>query len=217
MPQRPLITGQPVLIVVDLQVEGYDTTGPIPIMDGYREVVENCARLIGSARSHSVPVIFIQEVHTRTHIDFGRELDGDEDVHDLEDDPSTSLVPEAQPLPDEYLVRKRRYSAFFGTDLDILLKGLHAQTLVLCGGLTNVCVQYTFVDAHQLDYYVRVARDAVIGSSKPAHHAALEAMEYFQTGALRSTDALIQAFKACTDRSRPPVNQASPPARGTAG
>jgi biuret amidohydrolase len=189
--------------VVDLQAEGYDTDGPIPIMEGYAEVVANCSRLIEAARERSIPVVFVQEVHTRTHVDFGRELDGDEAPHDIEDDPSTALVPEAQPREDEYLVRKRRYSSFFGTDLDILLKGLSAETLILCGGLTNVCVQYTFIDAHQLDYYVRVAKDGVIGSSLRAHQAALEAMGYFQSGALRPTAELVRAFNSYQGPPRP--------------
>jgi len=203
VPRRAMIVGRPALIVVDLQVEGYDTGGPIPIMAGYAEVVANCTRLIAAARARRIAVMFVQEVHTRTHVDFGRELDGDERSHDIEDDPATALVPEAQPQDDEYLVRKRRYSSFFGTDLEILLKGLRAETLILCGGLTNVCVQYTFVDAHQLDYHVRVAKDAVIGSSARAHQAALEAMEYFQTGALRTTGGLVAAFRRYAGPPRP--------------
>ena len=87
-----------------------------------------------------------------------------------------------------------RYSAFFGTDLEILLKGLGVDTLVLIGGLTEVCVHYTFVDGHQNDYFVRVIDDAVGGSSLEAHTASRNAMEYLQTGALRSTDEMLAAF-----------------------
>ena len=46
--------------------------------------------------------------------------------------------------PDDYSIQKRRYSCFYGTDLEILLKGLKAETLLLVGGLTDVCVRYTF-------------------------------------------------------------------------
>ena len=112
---------------------------------------------------------------------------------------------ELEPQPDEYLVKKRRYSAFFGTDLQILLGGLKAETLVLCGGLTEVCVLFTFIDAHQYDYYVRVAEDAVIGGSPAAHQAALDAMDYFQTGSLRSTGELVSAFREYKGPPRPTV------------
>ena len=79
-------------------------------------------------------------------MDFGRELDGDEDVHCVEGNPNTEIAAEQLGfVPGDYLIQKRRYSAFFGTDLEILLRGLKADTLLLCGGLTDVCVHYTFV------------------------------------------------------------------------
>lgn len=92
------------------------------------------------------------------------------------------------------VVPKRRYSAFFGTDFEILLRGLKVDTLLLCGGLTDVCVHYTFVDAHQSDYFCRVIEDCVAGSSIEAHDAARRAMEYLQTGARRSLPDVLSAM-----------------------
>ena len=97
--------------------------------------------------------------------------------------------------PDDYVIRKRRYSCFFGTDLEILLKGLRAQTLLMLGGLTDVCVHYTFVDGHQHDYHCRVVEDCVAGSGTAAHEASLNAMEYLQTGARRSSAEVIAALE----------------------
>ncbi len=200
-----LIIGQPVFISIDNQLAGYNENYAVPQMGGFAVRVDKCVAMLTAAREAGIPVIFIQERHSRTLADFGRELDGQEDVHCVEDDPDTSLVPALSPLPDEYHVIKRRYSAFFGTDLEILLKGLKAQTLVLCGALTDVCVHYTFVDAHQHDYHVRVAADAVGGSSQAAHTASLNAMEYLQTGALRQTDEIVAAFREFRGPRRPPV------------
>jgi nicotinamidase-related amidase len=75
------------------------------------------------------------------------------------------------------------------------LKGLKVDTLVMVGGLTDVCVHYTFVDGHQSDYFCRVIEDCVGGSSTEAHEAALKAMEYLQTGARRSLDAVLDAMQ----------------------
>lgn len=141
-------------------------------------------------------MVFIQEVHRPDLTDFGRELDGVEDVHCLEGDPETALSSEIGYRPEDILIRKRRYSAFFGTELSIVLKGLKAETLILIGGLTDVCVHYTFVDAHQSDYYARVVEDCVIGSSRAAHDASLNAMEYLQAGARRTTGEILAAFAA---------------------
>ncbi len=104
--------------------------------------------------------------------------------------------------PTDYVICKRPYSCFFGTDLEILLKGLKADTLVLAGGLTDVCVHYTFVDGHQHDYFCRVVEDCVGGSSWRAHEGAMEAMEYLQTGARRSLEELTAEFRAGAARSQ---------------
>ena len=66
---------------------------------------------------------------------------------------------------------------------------------MLIGGHTDVCVHYTFVDGHQHDYFVRVVEDVVAGSSIEAHDAALNAMEYLQTGARRTSDEIMAAFR----------------------
>jgi nicotinamidase-related amidase len=203
-----LILGQPVFVSIDNQLAGYNEDYAVPQMAGYAGRVGHCIAMLSAAREAGIPVIFLQERHSRTFADFGRELDGQEAVHCVEDDPDTELVPALTPLPDEYHVIKRRYSAFFGTDLEILLKGLDVKTLVLCGALTDVCVHYTFVDAHQHDYHVRVAADAVGGSSQAAHDASLNAMEYLQTGALRSSDEIVAAFRAYDGPQRPPVGGA---------
>ena len=96
----------------------------------------------------------------------------------------------------DYFIPKRRYSAFFGTDLEILLRGLEAETLILTGELTDVCVHYTYVDGHQRDYYMRVVEDCCGGSTEARHEASLDAMEYLQTGARVKSDQLLAGFRA---------------------
>lgn len=202
MPTRDIIEGQPVLIVVDIQGGATasddapgDATPAIPFMAGYDERMDRAPALIEAARAANVPVIFFQEAHRRDLVDFGRELDGAEGVHLLEGDPGTAVSPTVGMRPDDYFIRKRRYSCFFGTELEILLKGLKADTLILIGGHTDVCVHYTFVDAHQHDYFCRVVEDCVAGSSLDAHEGALRAMEYLQTGARRTSEEVRRAFE----------------------
>lgn len=189
-----MIEGRPALIVVDVQ-KG-DGGVAIPSMGGREERLPRILAVLAAAREAGIPVIFFQEAHRRSMVDFGRELDGVEDVHLLEGDEATELMDELEPRPDEALIVKRRYSGFFGTDFEILLKGLKVDTLFLLGGLTDVCVHYTFVDAHQHDYYARVIEDCCGGSSLARHEAALDAMEYLQTGARRTSAETIDAFRA---------------------
>jgi nicotinamidase-related amidase len=196
--KHALIEGRPALIVIDIQASTFVDDSAVRAIDnmpGYAERMAQSRIAIDKARATGIPVIFIQEVHRPDMVDFGRELDGSEDVHCLEDNPATEIaVKQMGFLPTDYLIRKRRYSAFFGTDFEILLRGLKADTLLLCGGLTDVCVHYTFVDGHQSDYFCRVIEDCVAGSSLEAHEAALRAMEYLQTGARRSLGEVLAAM-----------------------
>ena len=149
-----MLVGKTALIVIDIQ-KGAGPAGepsPIPLMSGAEYLIPNARAIIAAARAAEVPVIFIQEAHRPSLVDFGRELDGIEGVHCLESEPQTEISGEIGFRPDDLFIRKRRYSAFFGTELAILLKGVKAETLVLIGGLTDVCVHYTFVDAHQSDF-----------------------------------------------------------------
>lgn len=197
--KRNLIEGRAALIVIDIQ---RSTFAPIPDeersiahMPDYAERMARTRIAIDKARQVGIPVIFIQEIHRADLVDMGRETDGDEDVHCLDSNPLTELaVEQLGILPNDYKIQKRRYSAFYGTDLEILLKGLKADTLILTGGLTDVCVHYTFVDGHQGDYFCRVIEDCVAGSSLAAHQASLNAMEYLQHGAIRPLDEVLAAM-----------------------
>ena len=196
---RAFIVGRPALVMIDFHRSMYVSAseGGIPHMGGAEERVPRARKLVAAARENGVPVIFIQEVHRPDLVDFGRELDGQEDIHCVEGQRLTELAAEDVDFrKGDYLVPKRRYSAFFATDLEILLKGLKVETLILTGVLTDVCVHYTFVDAHQRDYHCRVVEDCVGGSSHEAHASALRAMEYLQTGARCTSLAVREAFGA---------------------
>lgn len=199
---QPMIVGRPVLLVIDIQKGCFlprRATTTLELMDDSATRYARARLLVDAARDAGVPVVFVQEAHRRDRIDFGRELDGAENIHCLEGEPGTEFaIEEMGMLPDDYRITKRRYSCFFGTDLEILLRGLKAETLIMVGGFTDVCVHYSFVDGHQNDYYCRVVEDCVSGSSETAHQAALIAMEYLQAGARRSSAEILAGFAALT-------------------
>jgi nicotinamidase-related amidase len=208
MARQPMIVGQPVLVVVDIQ-KGADDDIPasevgIDIMPGGAERIVVAEQILQAARDAGIPVVFFQEVHRRSGVDFGRELDGTESVHCLDGDRPTELVDSLVPRGDnEFHIVKRRYSGFIGTEFEIVLRGLNASTLILIGGLTDVCVHYTFADAHQRDFYVRVVSDCVGGSNIARHTASLDAMEYLQTGAVCTAGEIIGAFAEVATARQP--------------
>lgn len=172
------------LLVIDIQQEDFREMREDNLNDPAWDCIRNAKRVLDVFRAKKLPVIQIKEVHRPDMVDFGRELDGAEGIHCIEDSPYTDYAKLTYPIQGEYLISKRRYSAFFGTDLEILLKGLHVDTLYLIGGLTDVCIHYTAVDAHQHDYHIKVVTNAVAGSSTEAHHYALRAIQYLQRNAL---------------------------------
>ena len=197
---RKIPNCRPALIVIDIQKSTFapipDGERSIPHMPDYAERMQTTRLLIDECRALEIPIIFIQEIHRANLVDFGRELDGDETIHCLDSNPLTELAIDQLGIrQDDYKVQKRRYSAFYGTDLEILLKGLKANTLILTGGLTDVCVHYTYADAHQGDYHCYVVEDCTAGSSLEAHHASLRAMEYLQNGAVISRAEMIDRVR----------------------
>lgn len=182
------------LLVIDIQQEDFMELREENLEQPEWKCIRNGKRVLDIFRKKKLPVIQIKEVHRADMVDFGRELDGSEGIHCMENSPYTDYAELTYPIEGEYRITKRRYSAFFGTDLEILLKGLHVDTLYLIGGLTDVCIHYTAVDAHQHDYHIKMVTDAVAGSSPRAHEYALEAIKYLQRDALITTSEIEKTF-----------------------
>lgn len=175
------------LIVIDCQKDFVYTLDKE--MNAY-EAVENIKKVLEYFRNKGVPIIHFRELHRPQMVDFGRELDGDESVHCIEGSDGADFVDGLRPLKNEYFIPKRRYSGFFATDLDLLLRGLKVEKLFIVGFLTDVCVHYTCADAHQHDYHIKVIKEAVRGSSWKAHNASLDAINYLQNSAVISMNEL---------------------------
>ena len=171
MPEQPIIVGNAVLVLVDYQKgDGEELSRKnevgIDIMPGGRERIARAEQILAAARAAAMPVVFFQEVHRPSGIDFGRELDGNEGVHCVDGQRATELVdsrcaPDARPATSSSTSSSAATPGFIGTEFEIVLRALKADTLILIGGLTDVCVHYTFADAHQRDFYVRVIGDCV--------------------------------------------------------
>jgi nicotinamidase-related amidase len=70
------------------------------------------------------------------------------------------VIPELRPEPDDWAIEKPRWSAFVGTSLDVVLRGIGVDTVMIAGGSTDVGVIATVFSARDLGYHVIVLRDA---------------------------------------------------------
>ncbi len=129
-----------------------------PLAANMKPVVEKAALICDAARKAGAPVIFANDAHIPG---LDRELDlwGEHGIAGTEG---------AQPSPQlglcdaDYVVSKRRYSAFFQTGLRLLLEELGVKTLLCIGMDTNICVCHTVADAFFNNYQIIVAKDATM-------------------------------------------------------
>ncbi len=160
------------ILVIDMQGDFIDDGAPVECPGG-RDIIPSIQTLLRAARAKGVPVIYTQETHRAEKVDFGLELIGNDPEHCLEGTPGVEIISDLAMQPGDFLIKKRRYSAFFATDLEILLRGLRSNHLVLTGVATDVCVQATALDAHQHDYRVIIPSECVAGTNLTRHEAAL--------------------------------------------
>jgi len=91
------------------------------------------------------------------------------------------IVDELKPLltPETHVIDKHKWSAFYGTRLEVLLRILGTKLVLVAGGTTNACVESTVRDAFMRDYDVVVVRDCVAGVNQEWHEMALQVWELY--------------------------------------
>lgn len=143
------------VVVIDVLVtEGEDTLYN-PSEDEER-VVRNSTKVVDAARAAGMPVIFCDDQHI-PGVDKELELWGE---HGIAGRAVPNPALKAGSGERDFIIAKRRYSGFFGTELDLLLRELGIKTLVAVGEDTNICVLHTLADAYYLGYETVVVEDA---------------------------------------------------------
>ncbi|MBN2334023.1 cysteine hydrolase, partial [Candidatus Bathyarchaeota archaeon] len=97
------------------------------------------------------------------------------------------IVPELAPVEGDHRLYKRRYSAFYATGLDALLRELKVEAVVLTGVLTNICIQHTAADAYFRGYRVVVPTDCVNALTPEEQEASLAFMGRMYDAKLTNT------------------------------
>ena len=114
--------------------------------------------------------------------------------HAIKGTPGADIIPELGPAPTDYIVPKRRYSGFFQTDLDILLKELGVKTVIISGLHTHMCCRHTSADAYCLGYDVVAAKEATNAFTEEDYLGGLAYLKTCYGADAYSNDELIAAF-----------------------
>lgn len=110
--------------------------------------------------------------------------------HGEEGSVGVELDPRLHPQPEDYQVVKRRYSAFVGTDLDLILRDNRIERIILTGTKTNVCIRATATDAFERNYHVIVPRECVATDKAHLHEANLEDIGKYMGKVISADEAL---------------------------
>ena len=128
------------------------------------------ARLRDRMRADEVPVIYVNDNFGHWQSDFNQQIQ-----RCLAPDcPGNKVASLLVPTPMDYFVLKPKHSGFYSTSLELLLRHLGIETLILTGFATDICVLYTANDAYMRDYSIIVPSDCVASETEALQQAALK-------------------------------------------
>jgi nicotinamidase-related amidase len=157
------------LLIIDM-INAFDFPGARAMLPRARAVARAIVQLKRRARAARAPVIYVNDNFGRWRSDFRQILE-----HCL-DSPGRAIVRLLRPVDEDYFVLKPKHSGFEFTTLDVLLKHLGIDTLVLSGVAANFCVLFTAHDAYMRDYRLIVPSDCVASLTAHADRYALAHM-----------------------------------------
>jgi ureidoacrylate peracid hydrolase len=155
------------VLVVDMLNEFLEEGGVMVLPEG-RDLYGPLTRLIQAARRAGVPVIWASDEHPEQDKEFEKRI-----PHCIEGTWGAQVVDALKPDEGDYRVRKRRYSGFYETDLDLRLRELGIETVITTGIVTNICVRSTVHDAFFRGYKVIVPVECVAATSEREQQSSL--------------------------------------------
>ncbi len=175
------------LIVIDMQKDFCYKNGSLYV-NGVERIFEPTRRVIETAR-RAMPVIFTQDWHRVDDSEFKIWP-----KHCIMNTWGAEVIDELKPREEDYFVKKRRYSAFYCTDLDLLLRELDVKRIYLCGVVTNICVLHTAGDAVLRGYEVSVIRDCTAALSDYEYEYGIRHMENVFKAEIITSDEFLKRF-----------------------
>lgn len=158
------------LLIVDMQKDFCYPNGTLYLGEQVNKIFEPLRKVVEEARG-KMPIIYTLDWHRKDDAEF--EVWPPHCVMDTE---GAKIIDEVRPSGHDYLVRKRRYSAFYGTDLDLTLREMRVEELFVAGVASNICVLHTTADASLLNYGVSVIKDCTAAVGEYEYNYSLKHM-----------------------------------------
>ena len=179
------------VIVVDM-VNDFCKPGGAMVLPGYETLVAPQLAVIEAARAAGAPVIWVHDAHRRN---MRRDREWVKRTpHCVEGTWGVEIIDDLGTRDDEIHVIKRRYSSFFQTDLDMTLKDMMVDQLIVFGVVTNICVRSTVHDAFFNGYEVVVPADCCAATGPREQESTLyDISTHF--GVVSDAAAVVKAFR----------------------
>ena len=182
------------VIVVDM-INEFCKPGGKMVLPGYEALVGPQLSVIEAARAAGAPVVWVHDSHRR-NMRRDREFIK-RTPHGEEGTWATEIIDDLGARQDEIHVIKHRYSAFFQTDLDLVLKDMIVDQIVVFGVVTNICVRSTVHDAFFNGYEVVVPRDCCAATGPREQESTLyDIATHF--GVVSESPAVVAALRSGT-------------------
>jgi nicotinamidase-related amidase len=159
------------LLLVDV-IQQFRHTDGERLLASYRERLPGLLAALESARAHRIPVIYANDNEGM--------WDGDSPAltrRAIEEGRGGDLVARIRPQPGEHFVIKPRYSAFDATPLELILRDLEVERILLAGAAMEMCVAQTAIQARELGFKVSVLADACATTDPELEQVALTYLE----------------------------------------
>jgi ureidoacrylate peracid hydrolase len=175
----PITTKNTALIVVDMQNIWVHPRGS-RYLPSSEDIVPKIRRLLDFCHGGKVPVIYLYTTKRKDLADVGIFADIKPQTHDADDawnnfegSPGAEIYEPVKPTPDDIVVKKFRYSGFYGTQLENLLRAMKRDTIAITGVATNVCCDSTARDGAMRDFKVLFLSDCNASFSQAEQEATL--------------------------------------------
>jgi ureidoacrylate peracid hydrolase len=205
------------LVIIDMQNDFIADEGLIARegrdVSQAKEMAKHLPELIKTARAAGVFVVFVRNVYTSDHNFYLSDVWLEQAARKRAGGYTRIPVCEAgswggdfygevRPQPHDPIVTKHRYSAFYNTDLETILRANGIRTVVLTGVVTNVCVETSAREAFVRDYYVVVVRDGTAAYVQADHDMTLNNIDRFfgETASIEDLTAVWPARNAAGHR-----------------
>lgn len=160
------------LLVIDMLNDFIEPGGSLFVGKTVSHIIPEIQKKLSTYRYEKAPVFFICDNHDEKDPEFEKFP-----PHCVAGTRGSEVYKDLRPLPEEQIVKKTRFSSFYETNLETLLKDAGVDTIELTGVCTQICILYTCYEAGNLGFKVIVDRRCVDSFEKSAHEFALKEME----------------------------------------